>query len=316
MNTVSEIARYLKGHDNFYIIVHKNPDGDCLGSAKALCLALRAMGKSAAVCLPNMAPSRLGFFWDEGLETKDFACETALCVDVASFGQMGGLYEEIYKSAPHSVCIDHHGTNEGYADMNLIDGKSAAAGEIVYDIIAELGCGMDAEIAEALLIAICEDTGCFQYSNTSSVTHAIASELYKFIPNPEPLMRALYGTHSKGEITALRAIIPSMEFYFGGKVCVITADIRELKSMGLEGSEVDAWLPLPRSVEGVEVALIFKIHSENELKLSLRSNDYVDVSMLASKFGGGGHIRASGVTFTEGIESAKAKVLSELEKLV
>ncbi len=316
MNTALEIAKYISNHDNFYIIVHKNPDGDCLGSAKALCLALKNMGKSAAVCLPNPLPARLEFFWNPALEARDFACDTALFVDVASFGQMGALYDEIYKSAPHSVCIDHHGTNSGYADLNYIDGKSAAAGELVYEVIRELGCGLNAEMAEALLIAISEDTGCFQYSNTSPKTHRIASELYEIIPNPEPLMRALYSTHTMGEMLALQAIMPSMEFHLGGKVCMVTADIRKLNAMGVEASNVDAWLGLPRSVEGVEAALIFKIHSDNELKLSLRSNDYVDVSALAAKFGGGGHARAAGVTFNEGIESAKAKVLAELKKLV
>lgn len=316
MNTVLEIADYLKNHDNFYIIVHKNPDGDCLGSAKALCLALKSMGKAAALCLPNPVSPRLSFFWDSKLEARDFACDTAVCVDVASFGQMGDLYDEIYKSAPFSLCIDHHGTNDGYADLNLIDGKRAAAAELIYSLIKELGCDINAEMAEALLIAISEDTGCFRYSNTSSFTHSIAAALYEIIPNPEPIMRALYSTHTKSEMIALQAVMPSMEFYLGGRVCAIYADIEKLAALGADGSGIDAWVGLPRSVEGVEVALIFKIHGENELKLSLRSNDFVDVSAVAAKFGGGGHARAAGVTFFESVESARDKILSELEKLV
>ncbi len=316
MNTVSEIADYLKNHDNYYIIVHKNPDGDCLGSAKALCLALRTLGKSAAVCLPNPVSMRLEFFWDSALEARDFACDTVVCVDVASFGQMGDLYEGIYKSAPYTLCIDHHGTNDGYADMNLINADSAATGELIYALIRAMDCDMTEEMANALLIAISEDTGCFQYSNTSAATHRIASALYEIIPNPEPIMRALYATHTRAEMITLQTVMPTMEFYLGGKVCAIYADAQKLKSLGADGSGIDAWVSLPRSVEGVEVALIFKILSENEIKLSMRSNDYIDVSALAAKFGGGGHARAAGVTFFENIDSARAKILSELEKLV
>ena len=94
------------------------------------------------------------------------------------------------------------------------------------------------------------------------------------------------------------------------------ADIEKIKSMGADPSNVDAWVGLPRSVKGVEVAAVFKIHSENEVKVSFRSNDYIDVAKLAAKFGGGGHMRAAGATFYESADSAKQKILEELKKLV
>ena len=316
MNTLAQISAYLKQNNNYAIITHKNPDGDCLGCAKALCLALKNMGKNACVVLPNPQSPRHEFMWDNSLEEKSFTPQCALCVDVASISQMGNSFEETFQKLSESVCIDHHGTNNGFADLNYIDSKSAACGEIIYELLVEMGAQINEEIAKALLVAIADDTGSFQYSNTSAKTHEIVSQLYKIIPNPEPIMRALYGTHTIGEIDTLKEIIPSIEYHLEGKVCFMTANLEAIVNLGADPSNVDAWLGLPRSAVGVEVAAVFKIHSQNEVKVSFRSNDYVDVSALASKFGGGGHIRAAGATFFEDVNSAKEKILKELKKLV
>lgn len=316
MNSLEKIADYLKNNNNYHIIVHKNPDGDCLGSAKALCIALKNLGKNAKVVLPNPVSPRLCFMWDTELEKGDFPCDTAVCVDVASFGQMGDLYESVFKNAPHSLCIDHHGTNTGYADINCIDGESAAAGELIFELINLLGVDLSISMAESLLVSIADDTGSFQYSNTTPRTHMIASKLYEIIPEPEPVMRALYGTHTFGEIEVLKNIIPTLEYHLDGRVCMIFADLKQIEMLGADPSNVDAWVGLPRSVKGVEVAAVFKIHNDSEVKVSFRSNDYVDVSDLAAKFGGGGHMRAAGATFFESADSAKQKILEELKKLV
>lgn len=316
MCDVKKIADYLLENNNYYIVVHKNPDGDCLGSAKAMCLALRQIGKNAKVVLPNAVSPRLEFMWDTGLEQGDFPCVTAVFVDVASLGQMGQLYDSVFKSAPRSICIDHHGTNSGFADLNLIDGTSAATGELIYDIIVEMNISLTEDIAKALLVSVADDTGSFQYSNTTAKTHAVASELYRIIPDSEPIMRALYGTHTINELEVLKLIIPSFEYHLNGKVCFVTADVAQIEKIGADRSNIDAWIGLPRSVEGVEVAAVFKIISPNEIKVSFRSNDYVDVSSLAKNLGGGGHIRASGTTLNDSIDIAKKKVLALLEKLV
>ena len=316
MNMAKQIADYLTKNDNYHIIVHKNPDGDCLGSAKALCLALRSIGKNAKVILPNPPSVRLMFMWEESLELGDFPCETAVCTDVASFGQMGDLFESVFKNAPHSICIDHHGTNDGYANINYIDSQSAATGEMIYKIIEAMGVELTVSMAKSLLVSLADDTGSFQYSNTTVRTHVIAARLYEIIPDPEPVMRALYGTHTFEEVEVLKEVIPSLEYHFGGSVCFMFADVSKIVSMGAEASNIDAWVGIPRSVKGVEVAAIFKIHSPTEVKVSFRSNEYIDVSVLAAKFGGGGHMRAAGATFFESADSAKEKILEELKKLV
>lgn len=316
MHTLNQIADYLKEHNNYIIIPHRSPDGDCLGSSSALLLALRSLGKNARIALPSPIPGRLLFIWDESYEQGDFEPECAISVDVASDYMMLELFESTYKKAGFHICIDHHATNEGFGDMNYVAPDAAATGEIIYELICELGADMQKEIAERIFVAIADDTGGFQYSNTTAKTHRIVSELYGANINSDEIMRLLFATHTMAELNLLRFVASRMEFHFGGKVCSSFVDSEALDKSGAEMSNADAWISLTRSGEGVEVGLMFKVISDTETRVSLRSNSYVDVSAVAKKFGGGGHVRAAGVTFNEGYESAKEKLLNELEKLV
>lgn len=316
MNTMQETADYIKSHDNFIIIGHKNPDGDCVGSCSALCLALRSCGKNAAVVYPSPVPKRLEFIWDAEFAKKNFDAECAISVDVASYDMMNDLYEDIYKKTKFRVCIDHHGTNDGFGDINYVNASSAAAGEIVFSLIRCMNININKKIAECLLVSIADDTGGFRYSNTTAITHRIIADIYETDINADKIMKRLFGTNTREEMDILKIFTSHMEYHFGGKVCISYMTSHEVAKCNAEMNQVDAWVGLPRTVEGVEACAVFKIYSENEVKVSLRSNDYADVSVVAALFGGGGHARAAGVTMYETYESAKKKILSALEKLV
>jgi len=316
MNTVTEIADFIKENDNFVIIPHRRPDGDCLGSSSALLLSLRQLGKNARIALPSEVPGRLAFMWDESFEEGTFPADNVIAVDVADPHMMLDLYDEYFCNAKKTLCIDHHGTNCGYADLNCIKANAAAAGEIVYGVITAMGTKLNREIAEKLFVSIADDTGGFQYSNTTSETHGIISKLYTYGVESDDIMKKLFATHTMAEMELLKFVTKRLEYYFGGKVCTSYVDSEALEKSGAEMSQADAWIGLTRSAEGVEVGVMFKVADENEIRVSLRSNRYVDVSAVAQKFGGGGHVRAAGVTFYEGLESAKKKLLDEFEKLV
>ncbi len=316
MNIIEQTAQFLAEHDNFIIVPHRSPDGDCTGSSSALLLALRKIGKKAKIALPSPMTERLLFIWDESYEKGDFVPEVAVAVDVADPQMMLGLYEDVFTKAKSTVCIDHHGTNKGYADINCVKPDAAAAGEIVFSIIEELGVCIEKDIAERIFVAISDDTGGFQYSNTTDTTHRIAAKLYKTGINSADIMKLLFDTHTKSEMELLKFVTSRMQYHLGGKVCTTWVDDEALKASNAQMHNADAWIGLTRSSDGVEVGIMFKLISDKEIRVSLRSNKYVDVSSLARKFGGGGHVRASGVTFYEGYEDAKEKLLKELEKLV
>ncbi len=316
MNTIEQTAKFLKEKDNFIIIGHRSPDGDCTGSASALLLALRTLGKRAKIMLPTPVTERLEFIWDKSYEEGDFSPETVIAVDVADPQMMLGLYEDVFKKAKNTVCIDHHATNKGYADVNCVDSGASAAGEIVFQVIEQLGINPDKQIGEKIFVAIADDTGGFQYSNTTDKTHRIAAKLYKLGIDSAEIMRLLFDTHTKAEMQLLKFVTSRMEYHLGGKVCTTWIDSHALEASGAQMHNADAWIGLTRSSDGVEVGIMFKLIGENEIRVSLRSNKYVDVSAIASHFGGGGHKRAAGITFNESYEQAKKKLLSELEKLV
>ncbi len=316
MNNLCEIALLLRQKDNFIIIPHKNPDGDCLGSSVALLLGLRDIGKTAYISLPNNYGERLSFLWDDSYNTpKSFSCDVCIVVDVAADYMLAQLKEEIFDKAPFTLCLDHHGTNSGIADINFVDAKASAAGEVIYRLLLEMKCSISTDIASALYSAIASDTGSFRYSNTTSDTLKIAAELVDTGIDSAKIMRILFETKSIAQTRIMSDIIDNMEFYFDNKVCITYCNEQMLQKYNLTFDDVDEYSTLPRTIKGVEVGMFLKCYNEQETKASLRSNEYADVAQVAASLGGGGHIRAAGVTINTNLETAKQILLNEVSKI-
>lgn len=313
---MQKIAEFIRNNDNFILIPHKNPDGDCLGSVTALLYGLRELGKTAYISLPTEPSERLGYLWDESMRTPDgFSFDACITVDVAALYMIDYLKESVFDKAPRTACIDHHGTNTGFADVNYIDPSSAACGEIVYALLKDfLNVSMTKSVCESLYSAIASDTGCFRYSNTTKKTHLIAAELIDAGIDSAKIIRDLFETKKIESLKISVDLIENMEFFFDSKVCIISADTELLEKYNMNFDMIEEYASLPRSVEGVEVGAFLKIKSDEEVKISLRSNEYVDVSLVAAALGGGGHKRASGITVNGDREKAKELLLNELKK--
>ncbi len=313
---IDKIAELLLQKDNFVIIPHRNPDGDCLGSAVGLAYGLRSIGKDAYISLPNPPGDRLGFMWDESLAMPEgYANDVCIAVDVASTYMMAQLEDEIFKPSPCTVCLDHHGTNKGFAQYNCVDPKAAACGEVIYRLLDTMGVELDKKIASALYGAIASDTGSFRYSNTTADTHRITAELVAAGIDASDIMKRLFETRKRNELDAMAGIIANMEYYFDGKVCLTYVDSELLERYGVTFDGVDEYVSVPRTVEGVEVGVFIKCYGADETKVSLRSNEYVNVAQIAASIGGGGHIRAAGVTVEDNLDNTK-KLILDLIKTV
>lgn len=316
MNTLSEIAKILLQKDNFIIIPHRNPDGDCLGSSVGLVNALRDMGKTAYISLPNKQSDRLSFLWDDSFATPcGFKYDVCVAVDVASDYMMSGLKEEIFDKAPLTVCVDHHGTNSGFAQYNYVDEDAAACGEIIYSLLLAMGVEFTKDIANAIYSAIVSDTGSFRYSNTTKNTFEIASKLMDFGVENSKIMKILFETKTMEQMKIMSDIISNMEFFYDGKVCITYCDNDMLKKYNLCFDDVDEYVGLSRTIQGVEAGAFLKCISNTETKASLRSNEYADVSQIAKQLGGGGHIRAAGVTINGDMQTAKQLLLDKFKEL-
>ena len=313
-----KIANAIKENENIAVVIHINPDSDCLGSGSGLVLALKQMGKKAHLFVDGSIPKRLCFYADESFfgQTED-AYDVCIAVDVAATYMMGAMKEKVYDKARIKCCIDHHETNAGYADFNCVDAEASAAGEVIYTFLKDyLKADITDEIAKRLYAAIAADTGSFQYSNTTAKTHLVASELLKKDIDAPNLMRVLFERKSIEQLMLKSEVVQNLKFYEDGRICVAVVDAPMLDKYHMAFEEADDLASLPRSVNGVEVGIYAKVKGENEVKMSLRSNEYVDVSSVAASLGGGGHKRAAGVTISAPVEEALDTIIDAVKKVL
>ena len=299
-----ECARFLTGHNHFAIITHCNPDGDTIGSAAALCLGLRQLGKTAYV-LENAQLPQMYAYLLEGL-TKEAAQEgdTVVSVDVAALRMFPA--ECLHLAEKVALRIDHHGSGESFAPQELVDSTAAACGEIVYDLLMEMGAQLDAAMANALYTAVSTDTGCFRYANTTDRSFALASACSRVSGDIFKINQQLFDTVSMGRLRLQSWVVEHMQVRQNGKivVCGIPADLQE--RLQLTEDDMGNLSGFLRSIEGVQMAATVK-EEDGRMKISVRAVPGCDAAAVCEQFGGGGHKGAAGagmdnVTLQEAVQ--------------
>lgn len=304
-----ETCGFLKSRDNFVILCHAFPDGDTIGSASALCAGLRLIGKKAYIKCAHDIPSKFSGIADGFLDC-DFTEETVIAADVADPKLLGHLEEEYGKRV--DLCIDHHGSNTGYAERLCL--YSAAANcENIYNILVRLGVEPDKAIAEALFTGITTDTGCFKYENTTADTHYIAAKLMETGIAAGEINRLLFDTKSRARTELERMILDGMSFHFNDRCAVVTITSNMRKESECDDSDMDGISALARTIEGVMVGVTIRERSNGRYKISVRSHEPVDAAEICKELGGGGHKRAAGCELDGPLESAKEKLLAVIE---
>ena len=303
----------LRGAEDVLILCHKNPDGDTIGCAGALCLALKALGKNAAVLCSDPLPSLYDFM---GLELFDssFTPGFVVAVDVASI-QLFGDRNNVQKYAEHvDLCIDHHASNSGYAYETLLDPGAAAACELMIDVIEEMGVPLTPAIADCLYTGISTDTGCFRFSSTTARTHKAAARVMEAGANIEMLNARLFESRSRGRIEIEKMALESLEYFFDGRCAMICLTWDQIVTSGVAGAELEDLTSLPRSIEGVEVGLTLRQQKDGSYRISIRTAGAVDACAIARHLGGGGHARAAGCEISGNLDNARYAVLGEVRK--
>jgi phosphoesterase RecJ-like protein len=243
---------------------------------------------------------------------------------------LGGLEDEYYSKYPEDnridIVIDHHVSNTGYGKYNYVNADAAASGEIIYALAVKLGVPLTPELALPLYCAISDDTGGFRYPNTTPNTMRIAASLMDTGIDFARLCRLMYHTKNAEQLAAERMAYNALKLYCGDKAAFISISNELKKTYGLEKSELEGISNLPKDVAGAEVGVVMKeISADPEgrprFKISLRSNEYINVSDIAARFGGGGHFHAAGCRITGSEDEAIAaltdaidEVLAEYEK--
>lgn len=309
-----KLDEILKGVKRAGIAGHVRPDGDCTGSCLALYQYLRMYYPEVSTDvyleeIPNSFNMLTGAdeIRHELPEDTGYDVFFALdCGDTKRLGFAGTLFEQAKKT----VCIDHHVSNLAFADVNQIVPDASSTSELIYDLLEKER--ITKEIAEALYLGIVHDTGVFQYSCTKPSTMEAAAELLrKGIDGPKIIEKTFYEkTYAQNQVLG-KALLESIRL-MDGKVIFSYITKKSMNFFGVKAKDLEGIVSQLRVTTGVEAAIFLYELESGEFKVSLRSKEKVDVSKVAQYFGGGGHVRAAGLTFRGTVHDAVNNIVGQV----
>lgn len=309
----TDIAKLIENSSDIIILPHKSVDGDSLGSAFGLKLGLLKLGKNAEVIVEENDKGAKFFSIIKDAVSKVDKPDLVISVDCGDIERID-TRKEIFLCCKKTINIDHHDTNEGFANVNYIDAKASSTGEIIYDLLKFMGVEIDNDIAQNLYVAISSDTGRFMYSNTTKHTHEIAGELVCYNIDFPAINSFIFDTKTQRELLLTKEALDTLEVVADGKIASVTITKKVIKKYDATDSELGGLVNYPRSIDTVLIGLYFK-ETENGIKVSMRSNG-ANVASIAKKYGGGGHIRAAGCTVDLPLKKAKQIMYNEAMALI
>ena len=311
--TYTEAAAWLKEHDRYLILTHKRPDGDTIGCAAALCRGLRGLGKTAHIC-PGTGETHLFTPYLEGLLAPEgYEPDTVVSVDIAArslFTTSGQPWLE----RGIDLAIDHHPSQEFFAKETCLDAGRAACGEILYEILKELG-QVNQETAVPLYVAVSTDTGCFQYGNTTADTHRVAAALMATGIDVFPLNKRHFRTKTWARLQVERLIVERMHRYEDGKIAVAPVSLSLMDEAGATEEDMEDIAAFLGQIEGVETSVTIRELAAGECKLSVRTSGGLNATKVCALLGGGGHAAAAGCTVSGTLEEAESAILDAIRQV-
>ena len=301
------------------ILGHVNPDGDCVGSCLAVYNYIKEWDSSKVVTVRlERVPSKFSYLSGfDAIETEagEETYDLCICLDSSDEERLGD-FKSCFDRSAKTICIDHHITNRGYAQENVIDGHASSACEVVYGQLDE--SRISKRVAECIYTGIIHDTGVFKYSNTSRKTMEIAGRMMeKGIDFGTIIDGSFYKkTYMQSQILG-RALLESITFLDGRCIFSVVRK-KDMDFYGVDKSDLDGIVDQLRVIDGIECAIFLYENGIHQFKVSLRSNSIVDVSRIAAYFGGGGHVRAAGCTMSgsvhDVVNNLSAHIAEQLEQ--
>lgn len=321
---VPQILEEIKKAENILLHLHVKPDPDSFGSALAMKFALESSGKKVTLIKGDSPLSESFSFLPGYLEIAEknyFEVDLAdldlfIILDSGSKEMISRENEINFPENLKTIVIDHHQTNEGYADINLVNIESSSTAELVFDLMKEWEIVINENIAANLYIGIFGDTGGFRHPNTTPHTLKVASELAEIYPNFSDLISALSLNNPKESIIFKKLLLNNLEIHFDDRVALSSASLKEMQENGIDPEKISG-NDLPNlfiTVKEWQIGVTLNEKEENKISISFRAKGDIDVSKMAAEIGGGGHKLASGAFLECSLEEAKEKVLSAIEK--
>jgi phosphoesterase RecJ-like protein len=297
--STEEVVDELRRRDAFVMVSHVKPDGDTLGAGLALGLALKRLGKRVAYFQQDSVPRNLRFLPDADLVSRELPTDLPpdtlfVFCDMSDWRRAGEHLPPVQRE--NMLDIDHHLGNSLFGKLNFVLEHECSTGSVVMHLLRGLGVRVDSELATCILATIMTDTGGFMHSNTTPDALELAAELMRRGADKERITEEIFLRKRVVATKLLGRIIEAMRFEHDGRYCYSHVDDDMLAQTGADGEDTEDVVNTLLGQDGVDVAALFKA-IEGEIRVSLRSNGSINVQAAAQSLGGGGHFRASGLTY-------------------
>jgi len=323
---MDQIINHIKEANHILLASHSDPDGDAVGSLLALGIAIGRRGQKTTIYNASPIPAVYRFL--PSVERivrhmkKANTYDLALIMDCGDLPRIGEASTTV-SQIPVVINIDHHISNTGFGDIQLIDPSACSTAEIVYRLIKALDAPLDKAIATSLYTGILTDTGSFRFSSTNQAAFAISQEMAELGVEPHDVAQHVYGTYSLGRIKLLNLALDSIEISENGKLSIMTVTGAMFAETGTHPEDVDGMINYARRIEDVKVAALIQeqqngntnSNSHCRYHVSLRSDGNVDVAAIAGSFGGGGHASAAGFQIEATLTELKSDIITLAQNL-
>ena len=311
---IRRIRDEVLARPRFLITSHARPDGDSIGSQLAMAYALDALGKQSRIINADRAPDH--YYEFPGLDRILIAPEVPAdagddpvivmeCGDLTRTGVRGFDGRFI-------INIDHHAGNRMYGAVNWFDESAAACGEMVFDVIRALDVPLSFEIATHIYLAILTDTGSFHHSNITPRTFDICRQAVEAGVSPAAMARRVFDSNSFGKLKLIGSLLDAMQLLDRGRLAVLYMDDAMLRTCGCTHNDTEGLINLPLTAREIHAVVFFKVSSDGRVRVSMRSKYDVDVRLVASAFGGGGHKNAAGFTVEGPLDRVRGAILDQV----
>lgn len=293
--TLREIAEQLKKIDSATIFCHMRPDGDTLGSALGLKGLLQKCGIVSEIVCESPIPAKFSFIagMRDILSAPSLNSAAFIAVDSSDEARLGALSEPFIKSKKVKFNIDHHISNTRYADYNYVEERAATC-EIITALAEELGIDIDAQTAQCLLLGVSSDSGNFAHKNVTENTFLTAAKLVRCGADIHEIQYNMFKRQPRERALLFGMTMAKIRYFHENSIALICVSRDMLRESGASSDMTEGFIDFPLSVDGVEVAACLLETKPHSYKISLRSKGKADVNKIASVYGGGGHVLASG----------------------
>lgn len=317
----AQIGEVIRNHQSFVLISHVRPDGDAIGSQLALGFALLAAGKIVRMINEDGLPENLAFMaGSQKIElppSTPIDAEVAIALDTATKPRLGEKALHAASKAKLWLNIDHHISNPGYGDLNLIDSTSPATGQILYQLITALGLPMPDESRDAIYVAVSTDTGSFQYPSTTAITYELGADLINRGLDVGTINSNIYDNYPYRRVELMRALLNTLEITPDGIVANWELRDQTRLDLALMPEDSEGLIDIIRAIRGVQIAVFFEELVDGKIRVSMRSKDRrYNVCEVALEFGGGGHALAAGIRMDGSLAEVKHLVLDSIQRKI